>query len=776
MQRFLLPASFSLLLVLGAVASKDGATDRDDDKFAQLGTLLPTPNTTRTGSGAPGHEYWQQRVDYDIDVTLDDENQRILGSETITYHNQSPDTLRYLWVEINPNIFAPTSHAVTSATAPNMEAMQRKDLLDQLARREFHGDATVSNVVDGNGTPLHTQASSTQLRVDLPTPLKSGESFVFSLDWEYTINDHDRFGGRTGWEFFEEDGNYLYELAHWFPRMCAYTDYMGWQNKRFLGRGEFTLEFGDYDVAITAPSDHVVTATGELQNPGEVLTETQRQRLTEAEDAELPIFIITPQEAEANESASSNGTKTWRFSAKNVRDFAWASSAKFIWDAVQYDQADGDPVWCMSFYPNEAEPLWSRYSTHAIIHTIDIYGRHCFPYPYPVAISVNGPVGGMEYPMLCFNGPRPEPDGTYTPRTKYGLISVIIHEVGHNWFPMIVNSDERQWTWMDEGLNTYVQFIAEQEWEEDYPSRRGEPKKMTAYMASSPQRPIMTGSEEIHQFGSNAYGKPATALNVLRESVVGRDLFDFAFREYSTRWMFKRPEPADLFRTLEDASAVDLDWFWWGWFYTTDHVDVSIENVRLFTLDTHDPDVEKARKREIRDAEPKTLSQQRYASVEKRSDRYPELLDFYNRYDELDVTDAERKDYLTSYEDLSPEARELLDSGLHFYVVELANLGGLVTPVVLELRYEDGTTEEARVPAEIWRRSPDRVKKLLVCEKPVKEVVFDPHLESADADLSNNVFPRRIEETRTRLQEERSRPKNPMQRAGLGNSGDEDGE
>lgn len=764
MRRTLLSAAFAL--VLGLALAAGVGSDREDDPFAQLRTVLPTPSTTRTGSGAPGHEYWQQRVDYVIDVTLDDEDQRVAASERITYHNNSPDTLRYLWLEIDPNIFAPESHAVTTELAPDLENMRRKRLLDRLARARFDGSATVSNVRDASGTPLHTQESGTQLRVDLPAPLESGESFVFALDWEYTINDHERFGGRTGWEHFEEDGNHIYEMAHWFPRLCAYTDYTGWQNKQFLGRGEFTLEFGDYLVRITAPDDHVVAATGTLQNPDEVLTETQRERLETAAEAELPVFVITPEEAEANEQSTPTGTRTWEFMARNVRDFAWASSRKFIWDAVRYDQPAGDPVWCMSYYPNEGEPLWSRYSTHAIMHTIDVYGEHAFPYPYPTAISVNGPVGGMEYPMICFNGPRPEPDGTYSERTKYGLISVIIHEVGHNWFPMIVNSDERQWTWMDEGLNTFLQYLAEQAWEEDYPSRRGEPRKITGYMASERQRPIMTNSEAIHQFGNNAYAKPATALNVLRETVMGRERFDFAFREYANRWRFKRPEPADLFRTLEDASAVDLDWFWWGWFYTTDHVDVSVTDVHLFTLDTLDPDVEAAHARAEREAEPTTLSQARNADLPRRTERYPELLDFYNEYDPLEVTGAEREAYLAAYERMTAEARELLDRGLLLYVVELENVGGLVTPVVLEAHFEDGTTREHRIPAEIWRLDAKRARKLLVSEVPLTWVLLDPHLETADTDLANNVFPRRIEETRVRLQEESPESPNPMQEAG----------
>ena len=427
------------------------------------------------------------------------------------------------------------------------------------------------------------------MRVDLPQPLAPKDSFVLHVNFKYKINDAKLIRARTGYEFFEDDGNYVYEIAQWYPRVCAFTDYEGWQNKQYLGRGEFTLELGNYDVRITVPADHVVAATGELQNENKVLSKAQAERLRKARTADQPQFIVTPDEAKANEKHRSKKERTWVFKADNVRDFAWASSRKFVWDAQGHD-VDGVPVLAMSYYPREAEPLWSQYSTHAIIHTLDVYSRYAFAYPYPVAISVNGPVYGMEYPMLCFNGPRPEKDGTYTAQTKYGLISVIIHEVGHNYFPMVVNSDERQWTWMDEGLNTFLQYLAEQEWEEDYPSRRGEPADITGYMSSTNQVPVMTGSESILQFGNNAYGKPATALNILRETILGRELFDFAFRHYAETWKFKRPTPADFFRTMEDASGVDLDWFWRGWFYSTDHVDIAIRDVALHQIDSGDPD------------------------------------------------------------------------------------------------------------------------------------------------------------------------------------------
>jgi aminopeptidase N len=510
------------------------------------------------------------------------------------------------------------------------------------------------------------------------------------------------------------------------------------------------------------PDDHVVAATGVLQNPQEVLTPQQRQRLKQAETAREPVFVVTPQEAKANESSKPRGKKTWVFSADNVRDFAFASSRKFVWDA-QVHNVEGNRVLAMSLYPNEGEPLWSKYSTHAIMHTLNVYSRYSFTYPYPVAISVNGPVGGMEYPMICFNGPRPETDGTYTARVKYGLISVVIHEVGHNYFPMVVNSDERQWTWMDEGLNSFLQYLAEQEWETNYPSRRGEPQNITEYMSSEAQVPIMTNSESVLQFGNNSYGKPATALNILRETVLGRDLFDFSFREYARRWKFKRPMPADFFRTMEDASGVDLDWFWRGWFYTTDHVDISIEGVRLYSLDTRDPEVDKAARRREREERPQTLSQQRNAPLPKRVDEFPTLKDFYNTYDEFAVTERDREEYQKFLQTLTPRERELLKSGMNFYVVEFRNVGGLVMPLILRVDYADGTTEEMRVPAEVWRYDNYNVSKLLVTKKEIASITLDPHLETADTDLSNNGFPRRPVKSRFQLFKERTRP-NPMQR------------
>jgi hypothetical protein len=764
-------SQFTLLFSLAATVCFGQLPENDKYKqgghFRQLEELLPTANNYRTASGAPGHQYWQQRADYTIDVELDDENQRIIGSETIRYQNNSPDTLRYVWVQLDPNLFDDDSDTPKITQAPSLDSMSFRQIEAMMARETFDGGVNITSVRDAGDHPMKHTIVKTMMRIDFKKPLRSGEIAEFSIDWNYNINNARVVGGRTGYEYFKEDKNYLYEMAQWFPRMAAYTDATGWQHKQFLGRGEFTLEFGDYLVRITAPNDHVVSAGGVLLNSKEVLTEEQQKRFDAAKEADKPMFIVTPDEAKENEKSKPTGKKTWIFKADNVRDFAWASSRKFIWDAMGYEQ-NGHKIMAMSFYPNEGEPLWSKYSTHSIVHTMDVYSKYTFDYPYPVAISVNGPIGGMEYPMICFNGPRPEKDGTYSKRTKYGLISVIIHEVGHNYFPMIVNSDERQWTWMDEGLNTFVQFLAEQEWEDGYPSRRGNPSNIVPYMVSSNQVPIMTNSESILQFGANAYAKPATALNILRETILGRELFDFAFKEYARRWKFKRPMPADFFRTMEDASGVDLDWFWRGWFYSTDHCDIALESLKLYQIDTQDPDVEKGIRRATRDSAPVTKSTERNKPLVKRANLFPELKDFYNSFDELDVTEADRDAYKRYFDSLSDDQKKTLKSKTNFYVVEFKNIGGLVMPLFMELKFTDGSKEEIRIPVEIWKQNSENVTKLITTAKEIETITLDPHLETADADLSNNHLPRKVVPSRFKLFKRSRRgggSKNDMQRA-----------
>jgi len=724
----------------------------EDDPFRQLEEILPTANSTRTASGAPGESYWQQRADYDIKVALDDKKQRIRGEATISYQNNSPHTLDYLWLQLDQNRFAEDADAHAIRTAPDLEQgtsfWEMKKLLKQ---DPFKGGYKIWDVQDTKGNDLEHAIIGTMMRIVLPKALKPGGKTAFKMRWGYNIVDANKYRARGGYEYFYEDDNYIYEIAQWFPRMAAYTDYTGWQHKQFLGRGEFTLEFGDYKVAITVPADHVVASTGSLQNPKDVLTEEQRKRLKEAENVDTPMFIITPEEAKENEKSRSKDTKTWVFKAENVRDFAWASSRKFIWDAQLYKQKSGDPVWAMSYYPDVAEPLWSKYSTHSIIHTLEVFSKYTFDYPYPVAISINGPVFGMEYPMICFNGPRPDGDGNYTSRTKYALIGVVIHEVGHNYFPMIVNSDERQWTWMDEGINTFVQFLAEQEWEEKYPTGRGRPSAITGYMASPNKVPIMTNSESLKNFGANAYAKPCAALNVLRETVMGRENFDFAFKQYSQRWKFKRPTPADFFRTMEDASGVDLDWFWRGWFYTTKHVDIGIGQIKVFRIDSKNPEIEKEKLRIKRDAEVPDIIEQRNQDLPKRTDTYPELLDFYNEFDALDVTDKEREQYKKLLDNLGKDEKKMLRNRSYFYIVEFENIGGLVMPIVLEVRYKDGSKEVVRVPAEIWKQNSEKVSKLIVGKDEIDEIILDPFSELADADALNNRWPQRAIEGTLRI-------------------------
>jgi len=768
MRRFLIAGV--VLTVAGLRPAMAQTTNSGTDKFAQLETLLPTPNSYRTASGAPGPDYWQQRADYDIKVTLDDSKQAITGRETITYTNLSPDVLPYLWVQLDQNILDKNSMTAATQVTQLQEKVPFQTLEALLS--DFDGGFKIESVTGKDGKALKTVTNHTMMRVDLPAPLQPRQSVSFSVKWHYNINDQLKINERSGYEYFPEDKNYLYEIAQFYPRMAVYSDNQGWQHKQFLGNGEFTLPFGDYKVSITAPADHVVGATGTLLNAAQVLTAAQQKRLAQARGAKKPVLIVSPDEALKAEGSRATGTKTWSFAAKNVRDFAWCSSRKFIWDAMGITQS-GKPVLCMSYYPKEGNPLWGQYSTQVVAHTIRTYSKFTIPYAYPVAISVHGPVGGMEYPMICFNGGRPEKDGTYSADRKYGMISVIIHEVGHNFFPMIINSDERQWTWMDEGLNTFCQYLTEQEWERNYPSRRGEPRNMVPYMLTdkSLQSPIMMNSESVLQFGNNAYGKPATALNILRETVMGRELFDYAFKTYATRWAYKHPQPADFFRTMEDASAVDLDWFWRGWFYTTERCDLALESVKSYNVSTKNPQVENARQQQLQ-AAASSISTQRNATDIKQTlvEEKPELKDFYNNFDPLAVTAADQESYAAYRNSLTPEQQQRLGDSQNFYELSLRNVGGLVMPVILQLTYADNSQEIQTIPAEIWRKNNAQVTKVIVTKKPVISFVIDPFQQTADTDLSNNAFPRQPAASRFELFQQQTagnntgQAPNPMQK------------
>lgn len=779
MKRVILAALAAATLGLSAHAQGIQQTKGNfEDKFRQLDEVLPTPNTYRNAAGNPGHEYWQQQADYRISVELDEEKRRLTAEQRVQYMNNSPDTLRYLWLQLDQNIFKRDSLKEMStdfggigrrgpATSAPGGASPAKLSLSELRRQQAMTDNDfgydITKVASTNGTALPYTIVGTLMRIDLPEPLAPGDDVTFDIDFAYNMVEENAVWARSGYEHFPDDeregGNDIFLVAQWFPRMVAYSDYEGWHNKEFLGRGEFTLEFGDYVVEITAPNDHIVASTGELANPGQVLTAKQRQRLRQARNkTDAPMFIVTPEEALENESSNPTGTKTWRFEAENVRDFAWASSRKFMWDAQAHEQpgAEYETVMAMSFWPKEGGDLWQKYSTAAVVHTMEVYSRFSFDYPYPTAQSVNGPVGGMEYPMITFNGPRTElqDDGTrtYTMAEKVFLIGVVIHEIGHIYFPMIVNSDERQWTWIDEGLNSFLDSVAGYEWDPDMPWTRSLPRDLISYMTSENQVPIMTQSDSVLQLGPNAYGKPSAALHVLRDTILGRELFDFAFKEFSQQWKFKRPTPADFFRSMEEASGVDLDWFWRGWFYTTDHVDISLDRVYTLRIDTKDPDIDFARRRQEEADKPAKVGVElnKRAFLEPWVDQNPDVRDFYDENDIFTVTNKERNSYQSFLDGLEDWERIAFERAVEedkaYYVLEFSNIGGLVMPIILGIEFADGTTERVYIPAEIWRRNPHNVRKLLVYDKgtEISQIIVDPQWETGDADIENNYYPRRM--------------------------------
>ena len=707
-----------------------------NSRFEQMGTAMPTPNTYRTASGAPGKEYWQNRVDYDIKVEINDEKQHLSGSETVTYFNNSPDELRYIWMQLDQNLFQKNSmSSQTRSSSVNEKGMPMSSVMRTMIDKDYGHKITL--VKDQKtGQPLRYTINETMMRIEVPTPLRTGQSFSFQIDWNYNITDFRYAQGRSGAEFFQKDGNFIYEIAQWFPRACVYDDVNGWQNKQFLGQGEFTLAFGNYKVAITVPNDHLVGASGELQNANQVLSAEQLKRLEKARTTfDKPVLIVNQEEATKNEANKPSGKKTWIFKADNVRDFAFATSRKFIWDAMNVE-LNGKKIMAMSFYPKEANPLWGQYSTMLVAHTVKTYSKFTFDYPYPVAQSIHGPVGGMEYPMISFNGARPEADGTYSQGTKNFLIQVVIHEVGHNWFPMIVNSDERQWTWMDEGLNSFLEYLALIEWDPNFPADRGPAKNIVAYMSGDQKglEPIMTNSESIRQFGNNAYGKPAAALNILRETVMGRELFDYGFKTYANRWKFKHPTPEDFFRTMEDATAFDLDWFWRGWFYTTDYNDIGIKEVKRYFV-SNEPSKEVQdflTKRRRRNANPGPMV---YMIAENSVD-YKKEMDKPFDIKEIKTLD----EYVQSH--FTKEEQQKLNNPKYFYQVTFDKPGGLVMPILVELTFDDGTTENYHFPAQIWRMNDVEATRTFATNKPVKKITIDPKEETADIDTSNNMWPK----------------------------------
>ena len=723
----------------------------NQNKFKQLYEEFATPNNYRSASGAPGPDYYQQQADYKMDIELDDKNAKIYGTETITYTNNSPDHLEYLWLQLDQNVRAKTSKSPLRNGDGVPMAEQASAFAQKYMTETFDGGFNIAYVKDANGKPLKYTINQTMMRIDIPQPLKSKEQISFSIKWDYNIPNHTINRARSGYEYFEKDGNRAYVIAQFFPRMAVYSDVEGWQNHQFWGSGEFALTFGDYDVNITVPADHVLDATGTLQNRKEVFSKEMMKRYEKAKKSyDKPVLIVTQEEAEEAEKGFSEKKKTWKFRAENVRDYGFATSRKFIWD-MQAVKVGSKDVMAVSLYPKEGNPLWEEYSTKAVAHTLKSYSSHTFDYPYPKAISVHAKQQGMEYPMICWNYGRPNEDGTYSDRVKYGMISVIIHEVGHNFFPMIVNSDERQWGWMDEGLDTFMQFMAEQEFGEKYPeaiapndkypSRRGDPSKIVPYMAGdqSTIAPIMSNPENVYQLGPNAYGKPATALNILRETVMGRELFDHAFKTYSHRWMFKHPTPEDFFRTMEDASAVDLDWYWRGWFYTTDFVDIGVKGIKKYY---------------VTDKPTKKMQEYMAARGISEADLPPLVYMAEEGSEEIDPNlkgkmPSENSKSLKEFmmDNLTAEERAAVKEPKYFYEVTYDKPGGIPMPLIVEYTYADGTTKNITYPPEIWRKNDKEVSVVISSQTELTGVVVDPKAETADIDTSNNAWPKKEEKS-----------------------------
>ena len=723
-------------------SKKQSSEYRNPDKFKQMYDLLATPNMYRTASGAPGPEYYQQQADYKMDIELDDKNQKLYGIETITYTNNAKEALDYLWIQLDQNEKARNSNSPLVESNKTDPAFSTQAFSRKYLEEDFDGGFKIDYVKDSQGKMMQYTVNQTMMRLELPKLLKHGEKISFSIKWWYNINNYTIDGGRSGYEHFDKDGNNLYVLAQFYPRMAVYNDVEGWQNMQFWGAGEFALPFGNFEVNITVPADHILEATGTLLNRSEVFTTEQLQRYQLAEKSfDKPVIVATQAEAEAREKGFSTAKKTWKFKAENVRDFGISTSRKFIYDAMAV-QTGNTTAMAISLYPKEGNPLWEEYSTRIVAHTLKSYSSYTFDYPYPKAISINARDQGMEYPMICWNYGRPDENGKYTDQTKYGMLGVICHEIGHNYFPMIVNSDERQWTWMDEGLNSFLEYLAEKSFDPNFPLRRGPAKNIVPYMSGDQRglEPIMTNSESIRQFGNNAYGKPATALNILRETIMGHELFDYAFKTYANRWKFKHPTPEDFFRTMEDASAVDLDWFWRGWFYTTDYNDIGIKEVKKYFVSS-DPTKEVAEFMKTRRRRDTKLGAMVYMVAEGSEDYKTEMNKPFK------IVDYKALDEYVN-QNFTPEEKAKLNEPKYFYQVTFDKLGGLVMPIIVELTFEDGTTENHYFPAQIWRKNDQEVSRTFATQKVISKILVDPKLETADIDTSNNSWPKTIEKSK----------------------------
>lgn len=751
MNRLILSVIF--LCYLSAYAQEKNAENTISEKHTERGMHNPfrrmyqefaSPNQYRTASGAPGPAYYQQQADYTMQIEIDDENQKLYGKQTITYHNNSPESLEYLWLQLDQNKFAPESPSKKRDNKLVKPLYEPREFVNTFMTLPFEGGFKIENVKDFNGKPLPYTINQTMMRVDLEKPLAPNTKISFSMEWSYQISDYKKLGGRSGYEYFEKDDNYLYVIAQFFPRMAMYNDVEGWQNQQFWGNGEFALPFGNYDVSITVPSDHLVEATGELQNRKEVFTPEMLKRYALAEKSfDKPVIIATQQEAEAREKSKAKTKKTWRFKAQNVRDFAFSSSRKFIYDAMAVKIGTKN-VMAISLYPKESNPLWEDFSTKVVAHTLKTYSKYTLDFPYPKAVSVSAEEQGMEYPMICWNHGRPSLNGFTPMNVKFGMISVIIHEVGHNFFPMIVNSDERQWGWLDEGFNTFLQYLTEQEYGKLYPqdiapykafpSERGFPEQITNYMSGDPAylEPIMSNPEEITQLGENAYSKPSAGLSILRETIMGEELFDFAFKTYVQRWKFKHPTPEDFFRTMSDASGIELDWFWRTWFYTTDYVDLGIKSVKQYQVSEQPSEVVKEMLRE------KNI---------KVSNLIP-LVHMVSKEDSAYKTENSEKSVIelsTPLSDYIADNRSLEEQAVspqpnYFYEVTFEKLGGVPMPILLEINYEDNTSEMMKFPVQVWRLNNKEFTYVITSNEPIKSFTIDPKKATADINKENNTF------------------------------------
>ncbi|MFD2725472.1 M1 family metallopeptidase [Hyunsoonleella rubra] len=721
------------------------------NKFRQLYDEFATPNAYRTASGAPGHAYYQQQADYKMDIVLDDKNTKLSGFETITYTNNSPDELKYLWLQLEQNMRAKDSKSPLIESSSTESIMFPRTFIGNYLQEPFDGGFNIEKVEDTNGKPLKYMINRTMMRVELPKPMKTGDKFSFNVQWWYNINDHVIKRDRSGYEYFPKDGNRAYVIAQFFPRMAVYNDVEGWQNFQFWGDEEFALPFGNYEVNITVPSDHILDATGVLTNRKEVYSKTMMERYEMAKKSyEEPVLVVTQEEAEMAEKGFSNETRTWKLKAENVRDFAFASSRKFILDMMAVKIGNKD-VMAVSMYPKEGNPLWEDWSTKAVASTLKTYSKMTFDYPYHKAISVHAKNQGMEYPMICWNPGRPKEDGTYSNRVRYSMLGVIIHEIGHNFFPMIVNTDERQWAWMDEGINSFLEYLAQLEFGETYPDAlapghdiypadRGPAKLIVPYMSDNQDRiaPIMSKPMNAYQLADNAYSKPAAALNILREIVMGHELFDYAFKEFANRWKFKHPTPEDFFRTMEDASAIDLDWFWRGWFYTTDWVDIGVKEVKKYYVSS-EPNADMKAIMKDRGIKRRQLRPLVYL-VEEGSEEFKSAMKDQDPSEVVTV-----KEYLM--DNFTAEERQNIKAPKYFYNVTFEKPGGLVMPIIVEFTYADGTKKTVTYPAQIWRFNDNEVSKAIASDKEIISIAIDPNEETADVDTSNNTWPREFQQS-----------------------------